>query len=321
MASGFHWYELSSWAPSIRHAQPEGFWIWTLLLLVIGLACGYGIFYFIRRARIMEDTPTSRIRSAPQGYVELVGKTSYLTGQSVEAPLTKRACAWYRFTIEEKESNSSSNRSGTDWHTVEEKISDRPFECVDDTGSCIIDPRGAEVHTAHKDIWYGSTKWPTHGPEFKRSWFSTSDYRYTEYRLHEHDLLYAIGQFRSVDPDRANGSLSDEVRAVLRSWKSDQTNLLARFDANGDGQIDLQEWELVRGAAEKEVFEQRLARPPRPTLNLMTKTGDFRRPYILSTHSQARLANRFRLKAMACTLGFILGAPLALWMIYIRLSS
>lgn len=318
MRTGLRLDEPATWVPAIRHAQADEFWIWTLLMLVIGLACAYGIFYFIRRARIIEDTPTSRIRSAPQGYVELKGRTRYLVGQAIEAPLSKRPCAWYRFTVERKQSNNFQSSSRTSWRTVEKAISERPFECVDETGSCIVDPRGAEVHTLHKDVWYGGSKWPTHGPDQKQAWFSASDYRYTELRLHDNDPLYAIGEFRTIDPGKVHNNMSEAISAVLRTWKQDQSTLLERFDANGDGRIDLGEWELVREAAEKKVLEQRLEQAPRPSINLMTKTNDFRRPYILATDSQSGLASSFKFKAIACALGCVLLAPLSIWMIYIR---
>jgi hypothetical protein len=321
MAYALQWYEPASWVPWIRHAQSDDFWIWALILLAIGLATGYGVFYFIRRARIIEDTPTSRIRSASQGYVELIGKTRYLVGQPVQAPLSKRNCAWFRFTIERKHRTYSRSGSTTRWRKVEEQFSERPFECVDETGACIIDPRGAEVHTLHKDVWYGGAKWPAYGPEHKSGFFSAGNYRYTELRLHENDPMYALGNFQTINPDKVANSISDSVGAVLRLWKQDQAKLLERFDANGDGSIDPREWQQARTAAEKQVIEQRLERPPRPVINLLTKTGDFRRPFILATDSQSKLARKFRLKAIACTLGFVLCAPLSIWMIYIRLSG
>jgi len=321
MSNRLHLAEPATWAPAIRHAQADEFWIWTLILLVVGLACAYGIFYFIRRARIIEDTPTSRIRSAAQGYVELNGRTRYLVGQAVEAPLSKRPCAWYRFTIERKQSNNFRSRSSSSWRTVEKVISERPFECIDETGSCIIDPRGAEVYTVHKDVWYGGSKWPSHGPDQKQAWYRASDYRYTELRLHDSDPLYAIGEFRTIDPGKVHNNMSEAISAVLRVWKQDQDALLERFDTNGDGQIDLGEWEQARQVAEKTVLEQHLEQAPRPSINLMTRTSDFRRPYILSTASQSGLAGRFRLKATACMLGCLLFAPLSTWMIYIRFTG
>ena len=44
----------------------------------------------------------------------------------------------------------------------------------------------------------------------------------------------------------------------LRQWKQDQSTLLARFDANGDGKIDAAEWDAARLAASAESREQML---------------------------------------------------------------
>ena len=105
----------SDWANFILGQSPDDFWVWTIIILGIGLACGYGTFYFIRRARIIEDTPTSRIRSASQGYVELIGTIKYFTSQAVFAPLTGQACAWYHFHIEKRETVHTVNISHKRW--------------------------------------------------------------------------------------------------------------------------------------------------------------------------------------------------------------
>lgn len=44
--------------------------------IVIALTLFSLMFYYLKRARLIEDTPTSRIRSAAQGYVELIGGVS-----------------------------------------------------------------------------------------------------------------------------------------------------------------------------------------------------------------------------------------------------
>ena len=305
----------------IRNAPIDDFWIWTLLLLGVGLACGYGIFHYIRRARIIEDTPTSKIRSAPQGYVEIIGKMQYLVNQPVEAPLTKNKCVWFGYKIEKKVRSYSSKGSTTSWKTINEKFSERPFQCIDETGICMINPKGAEVYPSQEDIWYGSEKWPLTGPSGNNSIFSSNNYRYTEKRLYADDPLYAIGEFHTVDPNKAHGDISNEMRAVLNVWKQDQESLLENFDTNGDGQVDLQEWEKVRQAAEQHVYEQRLKRADRPAVNIMTGTGDFRRPYILSVKPQVHMVSNFRLKAIGCTFGFLLLAPVSIWMLFVRLSG
>src|SRR5690606_26803908 len=64
------------------------------LLIALGFslgACLGGGWWCLRRwsqARHLLDTPTSKIRSAAQGYVELYGVLEALPGASVQGPLT-----------------------------------------------------------------------------------------------------------------------------------------------------------------------------------------------------------------------------------------
>lgn len=306
-------------ADNIRNLPVDDFWIWTIIILGVGLACGYGIFHFMRRARIIEDTPTSKIRSATQGYVEIIGTIEYLTGQPMQAPLTNKTCAWYSYKIEKKERTYTGKTSTTKWRTIKQEISERPFQCVDDTGICMINPKAAEVYPSAEDTWYGAVKWPKKGPGASANIFSSGNYRYTEKRLYASDPLYAIGQFRTVDPNKAHGDSSDEVRAVLNVWKQDQVALHEKFDDNQDGQIDEREWSNAREAAHTHVYKQRLKREDRPAINIMTATGDYRRPYILSVKPPLQMSRNFRLKAAGCTLGFIVCAPLSAWLLFVRL--
>ena len=69
------------------------------------------------------------------------------------------------------------------------------------------------------------------------------------------------------------------MRQLIAEWKLDQPRLLKRFDLNGDGQIDLREWELVRA---------------QPGVNLVgVPSGG--RPYLISSLPAAKIVGRFRL--------------------------
>lgn len=315
---GFTDLTLVDW---VQNTSPDDFWIWLIVISAGGLACGYGVFYFVRRARIIQDTPTSRIRSAAQGYVELIGQVEYLARQPVSGPLTQTECAWFSYQIEEKRVRYTKNGSRTSWHTIDSKKSERAFQCKDETGVCMIDPRGAEVHSKQRDVWYGNSKWPSSPPGHQSGFFSAGRYRYTEERLHQNEPLYAIGLFRSIDPNTGYGDVNDETRVILKYWKQNQEDLIQRFDANGDGQIDPSEWQSARQAARLQAMDQRLSRADRPAIHILGKTDDFRRPFILSVEPQDGMIRSFRFKAAASTLGFVILVPLAIWLCFVRLST
>ena len=75
---------------------------WMVALALVFLASLWLWRANFRRARAVADTPTSRIASAHQGYVELHGVARSDQPEPMRAPLTKRPCVWYRYTIERK---------------------------------------------------------------------------------------------------------------------------------------------------------------------------------------------------------------------------
>jgi len=68
-------------------------------------------------------------------------------------------------------------------------------------------------------------------------WFSTrQNYRYMERRIPEGAPLYVNGQFKKMGNGAGDNNAS--VSELLRSWKSNQKEMLDRFDSDGDGRID-----------------------------------------------------------------------------------
>src|SRR6202011_3390048 len=107
-------------------------------LIVIGLAAGavYSFWYAFKawgKNRVIEDTPTSRVRSAAQGYVELSGRGILPPCAQSKGPLTGKPCTWWRYKIKER---GSSGRSRS-WRTIESGASELPFLLDDGTGLCL----------------------------------------------------------------------------------------------------------------------------------------------------------------------------------------
>jgi hypothetical protein len=290
-------------------------------LLVFGLAAAavYSFWYAFKawgKNRIIEDTATSRVRSAAQGYVELSGRGVMPPNAENRGPLTGMPCTWWRYKIEERRSSGRSRA----WSTIQSDTSEKPFLLDDGTGQCLVDPRGAEVFPSAKDVWYGSSEWPeVRIPDgsgiFGRLMDSvlTDKYRYTEYRLQPHEHVCALGAFRSVggagadDPDV-------EVAELLRDWKKDQAALLARFDGNHDGILSGAEWDQARAAAHKQVLEGRAAKPLPPRMNVLAEPMDGR-AFMLAASEGESLAQRFRRRALA-GIGVFLGSTTALtWLL------
>lgn len=67
-------------------------WVATLASIAVLAAAAWVMSY--RRARFIGDTPTSRIASAAQGYVELIGRGHHHPGGPVLSRCTLLPCIW-----------------------------------------------------------------------------------------------------------------------------------------------------------------------------------------------------------------------------------
>jgi hypothetical protein len=287
--------------------DPLEYWLVLAAVAAAGLWGFLRGFRWWRWARLIEDTPTSRVRSAAQGYVELIGTARRMGGAPVFAPLSKLPCTWWSFSIERR---SRDSRGRVAWKVVNRRISDSLFYLEDDTGRCIVDPEGAEVLPRATDTWYGDTPLPVAGPPIQRGFRGFgNDYRYRESRVHDGDTLYAIGWFRT-ESSVLPGALDEEVAALLRQWKRDSEGLMRRFDTDGDGTLTLPEWERARAAAHAQVVSERRSQAADPGVHVLERSRDDR-PFLLAAGDAQALARRYRLHAVV-GLAVFLGATVAL---------
>ncbi|MCB1956942.1 MAG: hypothetical protein KDG55_14760 [Rhodocyclaceae bacterium] len=249
----------------IETSQPHRPW-------VLGLLIAIALFGWLRSAhhsRLILDTPTSRIGSAAQGYVELFGSGQPLAGEPLRSPMNGLPVLWYRLLIESRDNDNN-------WSRESEDVSEDSFLIDDGSGVCAIDPTGAEMLVSRKDV-------ETRG-----------DRRFTQWCLIGRDPIYALGEFTtlgSIDPDR---STSRQVSELLAEWKSDHAALLKRFDANGDGEIDLVEWERARAEARREVEQRQREIDAAPEAHLMRQPGDGRL-YLISDMDPTQVGRRYQI--------------------------
>jgi hypothetical protein len=281
--------DLTALAQSIAGADDDAFWFWTVALLLGGVALFAFGFSRIRRARLLEDLPASKVRSAAQGYVELHGHARFLPGPEIQSPLSGSRCCWWEYRIEKRVMDGNGKRNR--WQTIDSGTSDDLFLLADDTGECVVDPDGASVIPDLSRRWQGYHPRPNTFPA-KSPWFTIGNYRYTEKMITYGSWLYSVGQFRSQTAFRADDE-SRDVAELLGDWKRDQRDLLRRFDANRDGKIDLDEWEAVRRAALEHVQAEQVERSVQPDLHVLARAADGR-PFILSTLSEEQLSRDYR---------------------------
>lgn len=310
------------WAQAVIAAERVPFWAGTLFLLALTTVCFYLIFRFHHRIRMISDTPTSKIRSAAKGYVELEGEGLLMKGSDLRSPLSGLPCLWYRYKIEKRvvTYDSKGNRQ-TRWKTIDSGLSERLFLVRDETGECVIDPDGAEVTPNSSDTWYSDhAGWQGAIPKSGFITFGSKDYRLSESRIDIGADLYLLGRYASVGGIHDLPNAREELRNILVEWKRDPDGLLQRFDEDGDGSINEQEWAGAIKAAKKEVVELRAEMAAQPTTYIMGKPENSRRPFILSTVNQHAMVKRFGYYAGGAVAAFLLCGAGVTWLVTVRMG-
>lgn len=301
-------------------APAEEFFWWCAVpagVALIGIVAG---FTFLLRSRLIENTPTSRLRSAAQGYIEVEGRARLLDGPPILCPLTMARCIWWRYKVERKETDTDSDgKTRTTWVTVDQGVSDDSFLLDDGTGRCVVDPTDANVIPTVKRRWYGRGRRPDVGPEagkgFWRAMFC--NYRYTEELIQTGNPVYALGAFRTQAGGPEPFDEKADLTELLSKWKHDR-KMMALLDVNKDGAVDVKEWEAARRVAVQKVRQEHVRRAVETgDLNILAKPRD-RRPFVLSGIPQAALIRRFRIYSGLCSTAAFAGGVFALWTLQMR---
>lgn len=131
------------------------------MMLLSAVAVIGGLYLFIRgfpllaRKRLLLNTPTSKIRSASLGLIEVGGLA---TGPyTLTAPITGNPCYLYRTTAWRQGEDSRSH----EWKKAAEETLHVPFFLDDSTGKLLVNPDGAELDL-HRDFCQ----------KYDQTWFS-----------------------------------------------------------------------------------------------------------------------------------------------------
>lgn len=222
-----------------------------------------------KRVRAIADIATSRIGSAAQGYVELYGRASAHADNLIKSPLSGMPCIWFRYWVYSKEN------SKREWREVNRGVSDTTFEISDHTGKCQVDPDDAEVISPERRVSYQGV------------------YKHVEELLYAGGSVYVLGEFSTIGGANSVLSVKEDVGALLADWKKDPTQLKKRFDLDGNGEIDTQEWELARKAAKREIEHLHREIRKESGVHIIRAPRD-RRLFLISSMSPQKLRQRYQ---------------------------
>ncbi|HAT26372.1 MAG TPA: hypothetical protein DCS89_05115 [Gammaproteobacteria bacterium] len=76
--------------------------------------------------------------------------------------------------------------------------------------------------------------------------------------MDEREKIYCLGQFETNQGPSRQKVIKESARVTLNQIKKERNELLRQFDANGDGEIDLDEWNIARSAARVQAEDEKM---------------------------------------------------------------
>jgi hypothetical protein len=133
---------------------------------MLGVPAGIVILYlglrWFRQKQLIENIPTSKIRSLAMGLAEIYGSVTRDGERLLQSPFSGDDCVYYRFTIEEFRKDNkggvmptivigenpggfSGGAGGGSWYTIKHGEDRTHFFLKDATGQVFVDPAGAKI--------------------------------------------------------------------------------------------------------------------------------------------------------------------------------
>ncbi len=268
----------------------------------VGFAAVGGVVLFfkgfvrLRAARVVENTPTSKIRSVPLGSVEVIG--SVRTQEPQQGPLSGKPVAYYEVLVEEYRRSKNHSR----WVKVHREVSSEPFALDDETGQMLVLPDGADTHLP-VDYQYEAGSFADVPPQIesalegwniRRGFFGRGRLRFTERHLAAGDRVYVYGVAQErPDMRRKQAEL---VNDKLRDLKADSETMRS-VDIDRDGHVSQEEWDQARVGAVAEAYEALQED------RIVIARGSSGEMFLISDHAEKALVRKLKWKSAGLVFG------------------
>ncbi|MBU2103169.1 MAG: GIDE domain-containing protein [Candidatus Omnitrophota bacterium] len=162
---------------------------------------GFGLWSFLygwkslRLRRIIQEIPTSKVRSLALGLAEVSGIIVPI--KSTISPILKKECVFYHTKVEEYRRSGKSGH----WATIKELKIFFPFHIEDETGKVLVENSNADVRVK-KDLQYQTRAFsscPEHVHTFCEEYgivrtglLGSRSLRFSEYVLEPMDRVYVL---------------------------------------------------------------------------------------------------------------------------------
>ncbi len=222
--------------------------LWQVVVGILVTAGGAAIFCYslllLYYKRVVENTPTSKIRSHAMGMTELTGRTRPYYDLRTTHTLTRCIffiCRYYKY---QRIDNAHQ------WRLTRTVSSGKlPFYIEDDTGRVLVNPKGAYYSLSRSRQTVRGRFIPDLAIRL-----DDPNTRVIEDLIAIGAKVYVLG---SAHLQRHGKTHRERLMDKLRSVKQDPSQM-ARYDQDGDGHIDAEEWDAAREDIEHSVYAETL---------------------------------------------------------------
>jgi len=151
-----------------------------------------------KRKRLMENIPTSKIRSLAMGLAEVYGEAVPAKGKLLRSPFSNSSCVYYSYKVQERRNSGKHSY----WANVRSGSDGEYFFLKDDTGMVLVSTKGArfeitkdfefDTHTKKKPSEHAMRFLEKHDIRHKGFLFKKR-MRFTERFISPGDKVYAMG--------------------------------------------------------------------------------------------------------------------------------
>lgn len=231
---------------------------------------------------MIENIPTSKIRSMPMGIVELKGEAA--AKYPLETKLNGINCVFYKYKVERMTVTGYGKNRRRSWIVVAEGQSITPFYIKDSTGAVLVEPFDCDSILERK--YYYSEG------------YHDGAKRYSEWYVSPGEKLYVIG-YAGKSRDVMAGR-KEKLLTRLKAIKASETER-AKYDLNGDGNLDDHEWMLAVEEIKKAIAREEGV----DDLCDVAVSGRGKEKMLISDKSEQELIRGFALKSFLSIFGGI----------------